>query len=173
MALNNEQRTILAAHIRGNTDPDVVAALAIRNDTEITRLYNLPSTFICWRTSVEVVEIEQNGFAWASIDEVPDTKWRIWTRLTAYGFIDFSKANVRQGLVDFAKNAANQPIAALRDSILPYTKRAATVAEEIFATGTGTDQNPGNFSNGGVSEAPDFEGTLSIEDVGRALNDNP
>lgn len=162
--LTTEQRTTLAAHIRANTDPDVVAALAIRNDTELTRLYNLDSSYVIWRSNVQVVEIEQNGFAWAAIDEVPDAKWRIWERLTSYGSIDFSKANVRQGLVDFAKDSQGSPITTLRDSILPYTKRNATVAESVFATGTGTDQNPGN---------PGFEGSITTEDVGRALNDNP
>ena len=162
--LNETQRATLAAHIRSNVDSAVIAALAIRNDTEITRLYNLDSAFVLWRSSVPVTEIEQNGFAWASIDEVPDTKWRIWTRLTAYGSIDFSKPNVRQGLIDFAKNAAGQPITALRDSILPYTKRNATVAEAVFATGNGTENSPGDA---------EFEGNVTTEDVGRALNDNP
>ena len=31
--MDETQRTLLAADIRANTDPDVVAALAIRNDT--------------------------------------------------------------------------------------------------------------------------------------------
>lgn len=164
MAMTEAERTVLAAHIRANTDPDVVAALAIRNDTELTRLYNLDSSFIVWRPDTQVVDIEQNGFSWASIDEVPATKWRIWERLTAYGVIDFSKQNVRQGLVDFAKNAAGNVIPALRDSILPYAKRPATVAESAFVTGTGTDENPGDLV---------WKGSVTTEDVGRALNDNP
>lgn len=164
MALTEEQRVTLAAHIQANTDPDVVAALAIRNDTEITRLYNLDSSFWVWRRNVPVTDIEQNGFAWSSIDEVPDTKWRIWERLTAYGTIDFSKPNVRQGLIDFSKDVNGVAITALRDSIIPYTKRLATVAESVYATGTGTESVPGDL---------DFEGQITTTDVGFALNENP
>jgi len=164
MALSEAQRAELATFIRNSTIPAVQAALAIRNDSELARLMNLDSATWIWRSGVPVTEIEQNGFSWASVDEVPAAKWRIWERLTAYGEIDFSKANVRQGLVDFAKDETGAQITALRDSILPYTKRQATNAEAIFATGTGTENSPADAG---------WTGQVSSNDVGRALNENP
>ncbi len=52
----------------------------------------------------------------------------------------------------------------LKAAILAAQKRAATKAEALFATGTGSDASPGTLI---------WEGTLSVDDVSRALNANP
>lgn len=49
MALSEEQRSILISHIRSNVDDDMSAALAIRNDSELTRLYNRDSAVYVWK----------------------------------------------------------------------------------------------------------------------------
>lgn len=51
--MTDQQLIALAAHIRANADQAVVAALAIRNDTELSRLYNLASAFVVWRTTAK------------------------------------------------------------------------------------------------------------------------
>jgi len=129
---------------------------------EIARVYNLDAagTYIVWRGSMPVVEIEQNGFAWSSLDSVPEAKYRIWARLTAPGFINPTKANVRQGIQDFCRDSINQPIVALRDSILPHLKEQASRVEKLFATGAGTNVSP---------SVKEFEGPLAVQDVMAAM----
>lgn len=160
MALDAAQRTILAAHIRANTVPNVVAALAIRNDTELTRLYNLVTSFIVWRSSIQPDEYRE-VMVWTEVDGLQVGKARIWEWITASMTlpIDATKTNVRQGLADVFP--ANQ---STRGALLAIAKRPATGGESVFATGTGTDANPG------IAE---FEGMLTTTDIGKALNENP
>ena len=158
--LTTEQRTTLAAALRADTDPDVVAALAIRNDTELTRLYNLPSTFVVWRTNVPVNEY-RDALTWTEVDGLTTGKARIWEWVTGQMTLPLqaNKLAVRQGLADcWAANSTT------RASLLAVAKRFATKTEALFTTGTGTTATPGDLV---------AEGTLTTEDVGRALNDNP
>jgi hypothetical protein len=160
MALTDAQKTTLAAHIRANTDPDVVAALLIRNDTEMARLYNLDSTFIVWKPTVSV-EDYRDALDWTEVDNITAAKARIWEWATGNMTLplETGKANVRAGLAQaWASNSNTRP------NLLAVAMRPATVAESIWATGTGTTQTPGDL---------EFEYTANIQDVGRALNDNP
>lgn len=158
MALTTAQRATLKAMILADTDPAVQAALAIRNDTEMARLYNLPGTFIVWRTSIPVAEYRE-AVTWTEVDALTVGKARIWEWITSNMTLplDASKSGVRQGLADcWAANSTTRP------ALLAVAKRAATKAEQLFATGVGTTNNPGTLV---------FDGQISIEDVGRALND--
>lgn len=160
MALDITQRTTLAAHIRANADPDVVAALAGRNDTELTRLYNLPSSFIVWREAVPPEEYREQ-MVWTEVDGLQAGKARIWEWITQNMTlaIDATKANVRQGLADvFPSNQTT------RGQLLSIAKEAASMAESLFATGTGTDAAPG---------VRVVRGPITTTDVGKALNENP
>lgn len=160
MALSAAQRTTLAAHIRANTDPDVVAALATRNDTELTRLYNLDSGFYAWRPSIDVDEYRE-ALDWTEVDNLTAGKARIWEWVTGQmtRALESGKANVRAGLAQcWAANSTT------RTNLLAIAKRFATVAEEVFATGTGTENTPGDLV---------FEGSVTTTDIGRALNENP
>ena len=155
--MDSTQRATLAAALRADTDPDVVAALAIRNDTELTRLYNLPSTFIVWRTDLQPAEYRE-AVVWTEVDALTVGKARIWEWITQQMTvpIDASKANVRTGIADcWATNTTS------RANLLAAAKRAATKAEKLFATGTGTTATPGTMG---------WEGQITTEDVGRALN---
>ncbi len=155
--LTDTQYTTLTNHIRGNTDPDVVAALAIRNDTELARLYNLDSSFVVWRSKITPEEYE-SAVVWTEIIAQTVGERDMWRLMTANHTrdIDATSANVRQGIADaFDQNTTT------RNQLLTLGKRAASVFEEIFATGTGTDQNPG---------VADPEGPLTINNVSYALN---
>ena len=157
--LTTVQRTTLADALRADTDPDVVAALAIRNDTELTRLYNLSSTFVVWRTNVPVAEY-RDALTWTEVDGLTAGKARIWEWVTGLMTMPLqaNKLAVRQGLADcWAANSTT------RASLLAVAKRFATKTEKLFTTGTGTTATPGDLV---------VEGTLTTEDVGRALNDN-
>jgi hypothetical protein len=160
MALTEAQRVTLATHIRANTDPDVVAALAGRNDTELTRLYNLDSSFIIWKKSVTPDEY-RGAMLWTEVDTLNTGAARIWEWVTNNftSNLNADDSNIRQGIAD-----AFGPSTTTRANLLAVAKRAATVGESVFATGTGTDATPGSL---------DFVGSLTTGDVGRALNENP
>ena len=160
MALTVDQRVTLAAHIRSNTDPDVVAALAGRNDTELTRLYNLDSSFIVWKKSVTPDEY-RSAMVWTEVDTLNAGSARIWEWVTNNftANLNADDSNIRQGIAD-----AFGPSTTTRANLLSIAKRSATVGESVFAAGTGTNATPGSL---------DFAGLLTTSDIGRALNENP
>lgn len=156
-ALTDAQQQTLATHIRANTDPAVVAALAQRNDTALAEHYNGASSFIVWRTSIRPDEY-RDAIVWTAVDGLTAGKARIWDWITA-GMtlpIDASKTNVRQGIADAwgATSATGLALTAL-------AKRPASRAENLFTTGTGTTANPGLLT---------WEGPLHYNDVSDALN---
>ena len=169
MALTEAQRTVLATDIRASSDPDVVAALAIRNDPEMARLYNLDSAFVVWNPSVQPEEYRA-VMAWTEVDQLTTGNARIWEWITSNMTLtlDTSDQNVRQGLADaFSQNSTN------RANLLALAKIIATVAQELYATGTGTTATPGDYGSGTLSTDPTVSGNITFTDVGKALNENP
>lgn len=156
-----QERTALGVALRAETNPAIVDAVQIRNDTEVARLLNLPSTFVVWKRSVSQDEIMQNGFNWTQVDNLTAGKARIWEWLfqNPMRSINPSKANVRAGIAECWSGTAERN--AVQAVVLGHCKRVANVAERYFATGAGTDATPGNLV---------FEGTVSIDDIGAALN---
>lgn len=160
MTLTDAQYTTLANHIKANTDPEVVAALAIRNDTELARLYNLDSSFYVWRSNVSVEEYREQ-IVWAELKNITNGEQRVWENVTSYLTLplDATKANTRTALAEvFAANTTS------RSNLLAIAKKLASVYEEVFATGTGTVGDPGLAV---------VEGTVTTRIIGTALNDNP
>lgn len=158
--LNETQLTTLATHIRASVDPAVVSALAVRNDTELARLYNLESTFIVWREAIQPSEYREQ-MVWTEVDGLQAGKARIWEWITQNMTmdIDATKDNVRAGLAEvFPSNQTT------RGQLLAIAKEPANLYESIFATGTGTDASPGVRA---------VAGNVSHTIIGKALNDNP
>jgi len=170
MALTEAQCTTLAAHIRANTDQAVIDALAIRNDSELARLYNSPTSpaYYIWRNNVTADEIMQNGFDWVRVDNLSVGKARIWEWLfdNQSRSINPTKANVRAGIAECWKGTAADN--AVRGVVFGHCQKVATVAEKVFATGAGTSTTVDGV---GPADAT-FFGTVTIDDIGRALNDN-
>lgn len=132
-----------------------------RNDTELARLLNLPAAFVVWRTRVTQDEIMQNGFDWVRVDNLSVGKARIWEWLfdNDQRSINPSKVNVRAGIDEAWKGTAAD--LAVRAAVYVHCKRAATRAEQILGSGTGTDATPGTLG---------FEGDVSINDIGAMWN---
>ena len=132
-----------------------------RNDTELARLLNLPTAFVVWRSSVSQDEIMQNGFDWVRVDNLSVGKARIWEWLfdNDQRSINPSKVNVRAGIDEAWKGTAAD--LAVRAAVYVHCKRAATRAEQILGSGTGTDATPGTLG---------FEGDVSINDIGAMWN---
>lgn len=160
--MNDTQLQALATALRADQDPAVIAAVAARNDTETTRLYNLASALWIWRAQVTQDEIMQNGFDWLRVDNLTVGKARIWEWLfdNEGSSINPTKANVRAGIAEAWKGTAAD--LAVQAAVLAHCKRPASKAEAVFTTGTGTEAVPGLTS---------WEGPLSVQDVSRALNE--
>lgn len=156
------QLQTLKAAILASINPAVIAARAEPvNDTELARLYNLPSTFTAWKTKVTWDEIMENGMDFTRVDNLTNgSKWRIWEWLfkNSSNAINPSKANHRAGIDAAWVGTAND--LAVRASVYVHCKRVATEAEKVFATGTGTDAVPGLF---------DWQGTLTAQDASDAM----
>lgn len=156
MNLNDAQLATLKAHILASTDQAVIDARAIRNDTELTRLYNLPSAVNVWQTMVSE-DTFLDSYVFTEMDSLNAAKQFQLGLLLKRGWLDASRPTVRAGLAEVFKGAA---LAATRAAILEAIKRPATVAESIFVVeaGTGATKNLG------------WQGTLTTDDVGRAMN---
>jgi hypothetical protein len=123
--------------------PPAAALLTAGNSYGLRDYLNGASTFIVWRTAVTQDEIMQNGFDWTRVDNLSLGKARIWEWLfdNQATTINPSKPNVRAGIDQcWVGTAADL---AVRAAVYVHCKRAATQAEKMLATGTGTDASPG------------------------------
>lgn len=155
------QLSTLRTAIFASGDQALIDAANTRNDTELARLLNLPSTFVVWRDRVTQDEIMQNGFDWVRVDNLSIGKARIWEWLfdNQDNSINPSKENVRAGINECWKGTAAD--LAVRAAVYVHCKKFATVAERFLATGTGSDASPGLLT---------FSGTVSINDIGAMMN---
>ena len=159
MELSNAQRTTLRNFIAA--DP-VLSQFPNNSDGnfEIAARLNLDASpaFIVWKTSVQISEIMSNGFRWQDVDGLTAGKARIWDWMSRLGTNDPSKANIRQGIQD-AFGAGS----AMETAILPHCKRNATVAEKLFANGTGSDASPARMNDRAI-------GPISYQEIEQARN---
>lgn len=162
MALTTAQSTTLAAHIRASSDGDVIAALAIRNDTEMARLYNLETSFVAYKPSVTVEEIG-DAFDYEEVANKTSGDNERLQVFRAYNqdSIDPSRADIREFFDDVFSAAGGVNT---RANLAILWVRLVNVTEEIFATGTGTQGDPGMLV---------FSGTVTSTDIGQSLNNNP
>lgn len=160
MSLDKTQRVALATHIRANVDTDVVTALAGGNHTELARLYNLDSTTVVWRESISPEEYRE-GMVWSEVDTLTVGSARIWEWITQNMTVSINatKDNVRAGLADVFGAGTTT-----RTQLLAIAKENATLAESIYAVGTGDTANPAIRG---------YVGVVTISDIGKALIENP
>lgn len=161
MALTTAQETTLAAHIRASQDAAVVAALAIRNDVELARLYNLASSTYAWQSAMSARDIFEATDV-ANYDNITQAgKREAWRMLMDFAPIDFTRNKYRKVITDVWTTLSANNLTALTQSFT----RKATVAEAVFG-GTSATTNT-------VSALKlNWEGTLSTDDVSYALNRN-
>lgn len=180
--LTQAQLVTLKAHIIANADPDVIAALAIRNDNGIRDLYNRESvpTFTVWKTTVPVHEIF-DAIVWANMtpSSVPDAT-ALWTNrnlqcqskqlslqtiVIGRDALNTAKVNIRQALQDALTAIPSKADGSNQNAgwaaVNALMKRAASIFEVIYAAGAGTDAAPGSLV---------VEGPLDQQDVSAALN---
>lgn len=163
MSLTAAQKTILKAAIAAELDSTFVALRQAGGTGQMAEWFNQPSTVVVWRTSVPKDEITMNGFDWTRLDNLSVGKARVWDGLfdNAQRITNPAKPNVRAGIdTVWVGTAADL---AVRAAVYVHCKRFATRAEKLFATGTGTTQEPALMG---------FEGGVSDYDVVRAVNND-
>ncbi|MBL0307657.1 MAG: hypothetical protein IPQ25_17005 [Chitinophagaceae bacterium] len=154
MSLTPDQITTLRADILA--DPALVQYAADARPNMIVAAYNSAAVpaFRVWRSDVKPNEIA-TVFVWTEIDALAAGKARIWEWMRLALVLNCGIANIRKGLND-AFSAAT----ATKAAVLAVIKRDATRAEELFATGTGSDGSPGTMT---------FVGNVTDMDVELAL----
>lgn len=159
MALTPAQLSTLKTYI---TNTPALAAIPPGSDGDwaIALLINETAApaFAVWRSDVSIDEIQRNGMNWTLCDNLSVGRARIWDWLGRLGRFDAGKANVRAG-IDACWAGAGAEFVAQRASIYSHCKRSATVAEKLFATGTGSDASPATMV---------IEGAINYQDVGYA-----
>lgn len=136
-------------------EPSIQQCVLNGQDQCVANWLNTPSTFVVWRTSVSAEEYHNGAIVWTAVDGLTAGKARIWDWMSRYGSINPSKPNVRQGFSD-AFGAAS----ATTTAAVAISKRNATQAEKVFATGTGTTATPALLT---------FEGFVTETDVVQIL----
>lgn len=113
--------------------------------------------FLVWKSSVPTKDCK-TAMIWTEFIARSAGEREAWTFMLSNGVINPSDANVRQGIADIFSGAGG---ATSRTNLLAISKRNATRAEKIFATGTGSDAVPAVMGR---------EGALSYQDVEDARN---
>ena len=161
MALTPQQQATLAAHIAASADMNTLPP-GSDSAFQIAALLNEPAApdFYIWKSSVTNAEILQNGMDWLRVDNLAVGKARIWEWMfgSESKSINPSKPNIRAGIA--ATWVGNAQLLAVQAMVLAKCKRAATRAEKLFATGTGSTGSPAVMG---------FEGALSIDDIRAAV----
>ena len=153
MPLTSQQLATLKADILANP-PLSSQPNSGDGNRAIADYYNTATSHIVWRSSVSV-DAMLDVFVWTEIDALAAGKARIWQWMSQLGVLRPSKPAIRQGLSDaFSAGAPNTLTA-----ITVLFKRAATAAEKLFATGTGTNISPATMA---------FEGLITHDDVEQA-----
>lgn len=177
-----QQLTTLKAAVLASQDAAVQAAASTRNDTELARLLNLPSSFAVWRIDVPSTELV-GAIKLANLTPIdaPDDTMLYNNRcavcelkqnnirlLLAREVITAQKLSTRQDLTDALTNVPAGAGGSAIDAgwlgagkVKATITRFASVAERAFATGTGTTNQPGDLG---------LEVVVNINDIGEMWN---
>lgn len=161
MSLTYTQRQVL--HNDAINQPTLAVALSAGDDQAIADFYNTIASpdFIVMRTSVTKGEYQSSvspsgtSFSWTGTggyiarSQGERDAWR--ELFEPSGIVNPSQANVLAAFNDIFSGTGAQAINN-RTHLLSMSKRKATLAEKLLATGVGTDASPAILT---------FEGTIS------------
>lgn len=148
----------LAAAIRANTSPAIVAAVAARNDDAIRDHYNGLSATACWRADIDGSALFE-ATPITNFDGLTAGKrdaWRLLIEQARVEPIDFGRPKLRAAVRDIWPTAQG-------DAILLACTRKATIGELVFG---------GAVESSGAVSATDLavEIVLTSYDISTALN---
>ena len=153
--MTTEQMQTLAAHIRANTDPVIVAALAGRNDNAITDWYNTATTTKGWQTSVGR-EVLFGSLNLTTYDGLTAGKRDSFRLIFDSAPVDFTNDKIRAAIVDIF-GAVDEAVMLSAGTV--FINRV----EEVFGGASAT--------SGTVTAIKrNFVGTVSLNEVSVALN---
>jgi len=151
----------LRTDILASSDPEVIAARDGRNDTEMARLYNLDSAFVVWRNNIQPGDVGRAIVytAIAAMTSGNQSRVQLFMQLNPMPFT--GSADIDAMFADVFSGTLGGGGAPSRAALAAMLRRFANRAEALLATGTGTTATPGDLV---------FEGKVSIQDIGQALN---
>lgn len=154
--MNPAQYPTLAAALRAETNPDVVAAVAIRNDTFLQQWCNTNGATLAWNPSMSSKEIFEAGNILKYDNITQAGKREAWRMILQYAPHDMSRNKMRIAVVDVW--GATESVA-----VLQSCRRLATNGE-IYLGYTTVVENT-------VSAAKlTTPGYISLDDVSNSLN---
>ena len=151
------QRAQLGTALRAETDPGVVAAIAARNDSYVTNWCNGLSATDAWLSSATDRDLFEATDV-TKFDGLAAGKREAQSRMERFSPLDFTRQKMRKALQDIWGNADSV-------AVLQALRRKATRAEVYLGGNQAT-------TNTVTALKLNFEGSVSAEDVGRALNGN-
>ena len=158
--LNSAQLATLRAEILASSDPAVVAARAIRNDSGLAEIYNANTTTIVWKSSVTAAAVGEamRSSEVAGLTTANTNRLMVMVQYSGGAFSP-SRADTRAGFDDVFSGAGGVQT---RTALLALWKRPARRIEALFC-GVGTDAVPAILV---------VEGVLSAGQIGDAMNNN-
>lgn len=155
--MNATQRAQLGVALRAETNPGVVAAIAARNDTYVTDWCNGLSTTDAWLSNATDRDLFEATDV-TKFDGLAAGKREAQSRMERFAPLDFARQKMRKALQDIWGNADSV-------AVLQALRRKATRGELYLGGVEAT-------TNTVTALRLNFEGSVSAEDVGRALNGN-
>jgi hypothetical protein len=154
MELTNAQLDTLKTWLTANASG--------QNDEQAAALLNAaaaPSNNIAWKTNVAIREVgdKLNGTELSGLTSLNHTRLQTVITISQFG-VNPSLADRRQFFDDIFSGAGG---ATTRASLLALWKRTMTVAEKLYATGTGSDASPATLVE---------EGPVTVANVSEARN---
>lgn len=167
-ALDQTQKDALKTAILA--EPSISDCVSTGNDNCVSEWLNSNSSFIVWRTSVSKNEYQTSTgpntgttFDWSGtggyIARSAGERDAWNSMFSATGSVNPSRANVIAAFNDIFSGTGAGAVAN-RALLVDLSKRYATFAEKILATGTGTLASPGQMV---------FEGSISAYTVSNIL----
>ncbi len=158
--LNSAQLQTLKAAILAETDPTFVTYRTNGQTNQMAAWYNVASTFIAWRKSVQTAEVGK-AVNYIAVEAMTDANR---TRITTFYAMNPATFEPRSDIRTFWDNTFSGALGgqgqATRDALAALWRRAATRGEKLYATGTGTTADPGTLV---------FEGSITDRDISAAL----
>jgi hypothetical protein len=154
--LTAAQETTLAAAIKANAD--CAAWLPTRVDSEIAAYYNAASTTDAWVSSMDGTDLFEATDV-TKFDGLTAGKRDAWRLMLDFAPIDATRQKQRKAIQDVWGNTDSV-------AVLQACTRKATKAEVALGGNSAT-------TNTVAALKLNWEGTLSVDDVSRALNANP
>lgn len=176
MALTSGQKATLKAAILA--DP-TLNAFPNTNDGNFDLANHLnvqvaTPDFYIWRTNVSRVDVYNNqdfegGFwNWATYKAQNATEQNAWVQMFMGDQADFSKTNLRAGVVSVFSGSAQQN--AQQAHVLSVGRRLATKVEKIFAVASAAPPTPSGALGSATAVATPTLASVSASDVADARN---